>query len=264
MECQRLCIVFLLIIWKSVILSYDPCLIFVPLVSHTLWAPLQSWPCTAPHIGTRLRYSSSSGSTRGQGWKQCKSNGNGAFISFKVLLVFCCDITIYDIHRGNKESTCLNANGYNFRCLFSNLPRSPFPGGSSSSASSGALTGAKKMAALNGYVSPGWISKFLCIYIYYISFSILLLKPRFGHKLPMSWKNWRLWPYILLNDHRQGSCEARGRRWDLEMFCRIFHLRNVGAQNLTTIFKHFDTRVPKWILLFHDLYLILWDNINNI
>lgn len=168
MECQRLCIVFLLIIWKSVILSYDPCLIFVPLVSHTLWAPLQSWPCTAPHIGTRLRYSSSSGSTRGQGWKQCKSNGNGAFISFKVLLVFCCDITIYDIHRGNKESTCLNANGYNFRCLFSNLPRSPFPGGSSSSASSGALTGAKKMAALNGYVSPGWISKFLCIYIYII------------------------------------------------------------------------------------------------
>ena len=84
---KRLCIVFLLIIWKSVILSYDPCLIFVPLVSDTLWAPLQPWPCTAPHIGTRLRYSSSSGSTRGQGWKQCKSNGNGAFISFKALLV---------------------------------------------------------------------------------------------------------------------------------------------------------------------------------
>ena len=113
------------------------------------------------------------------------------------------------------------------------------------------------------YLPDEFPSFYVYIYIY-ISFSILLLKPRFGHKLPMSWKNWRLWRYILLNDHRQGSCEARGRRWDLEMFCRIFHLRNVGAQNLTTIFKHFDTRVPKWILLFHDLYLIiLWD-INNI
>lgn len=168
---------------------------------------------------------------------------------------------LWHIHRGNKESTCVDANGYNFWYLFSDLPRSPFPGGSSSSVSSGALPGAKKNGCLR-WIRISWMTFQVSMYIYIYLFPFCFWSQGLDINFQCLEKTRRLWPYILLNDHRQGSCEARGR-WDLEMFCRRFHLRNVGAQNLTTTSKHFGTRVPKWILLFHDLYLILWDNINN-